>query len=55
MEHCFFRIDDDPTDNEELNFFNEQMQEEDVIFYSQNMISDGEEEMKDDYEAYFDV
>jgi hypothetical protein len=26
-----------------------------VIFYSQNMISDGEEEMKDDYEAYFDV
>jgi hypothetical protein len=55
MEHCFFRIDDDPTDNEELNFFQPDLQEEDVIFYSQNMISDADEEMKDDYEAYFDV
>lgn len=54
MEHCFFRMDDDPTDNEELNFFTP-IEEEDVIFYSQNMISDGEGLQQDNYEAYFDV
>jgi hypothetical protein len=52
MGHAFFRMDDE---HEELNFFQQDLQEEDVIFYSQNMISDGEQEMQDDYEAYFDV
>lgn len=52
MEHCFLRLDDDAA---ELNFFGQQpVDEEDVIYYSQTMI-DCEEEMKDDYEAYFDV
>lgn len=49
MGHAFFRIDDDPNE-QELNFFNMDLQQEDdVIFYSQNMISDTEQEMQDDY------
>lgn len=54
-QHCFFRMDDDAVDNAGLNFFPAETQEEDVIFYSQNMIGDDEPEMQDDYEAYFDV
>lgn len=52
-QHCFFRMDDDPADNVDLNFFSNEEEEEDVIFYSQHMISEGD--MQDDYEAYFDV
>lgn len=55
MEHCFFRMDDDPTDHEELTFLQPEGEEEDVIFYSQNMIADDPQDMSDDYEAYFDV
>ena len=39
MEHAFFRIDDDHNE-QELNFFQQDLEQEDVIFYSQNMISD---------------
>lgn len=46
-------MDDDPADNVDLNFFSNEEEEEDVIFYSQHMISEGD--MQDDYEAYFDV
>jgi hypothetical protein len=49
MGHAFFRIDDDHNE-QELNFFNGDLQQEDdVIFYSQNMISDTEQEMQVDY------
>ena len=48
MEHAFFRIDDDHNE-QELNFFQQDLEQEDVIFYSQNMISDSEQEMQDDY------
>lgn len=52
-QHCFFRMDDDPADNADLNFFSGEEEEQDVIFYSQHMIS--ESEVQEDYEAYFDV
>ena len=40
-------------EQEQLDFLSPEVEEEDVIFYSEKMIES--EEMGDDYEAYFDV
>jgi hypothetical protein len=37
MQHCFLQMDD-PADNEQFNFFSEEPDEADIIFYSQNCI-----------------
>ena len=54
MNHCFLMMDDDPMEQEPLDFLSrEAEEEEDVIFYSEKMIES--EDYGEDYEAYFDV
>lgn len=52
MNHCFFILDDH-MEQEQLDFLSPEVEEEDVIFYSEKMIES--EDIGDDYEAYFDV
>lgn len=51
MQHCFFEIDNDSIEGDELNIFNAEYDQNELVYYSQHEIN--EYEMKDDYEAYF--
>lgn len=52
MNHCFLMMDDH-MEEEPLDFLSPDVQEEEIIFYSEKMIES--EDMGNDYEAYFDV
>lgn len=54
MRNCFFQLEEDPADREQFNFFSEEPEPDDFIFYSQNCIYE-DREMKDDFDAYFNV
>jgi hypothetical protein len=55
MGHCFFQMDDYQNDNEDFNMFSEEPEEGDIVFYSQNFIHEPPQEIRDDFERYFDV
>lgn len=52
MNNCFLMIDDH-MEQDQLDFLSPEMEEEEVIFYSEKVIES--EDMGEDYEAYFDV
>lgn len=53
MNHCFLIMDSDGMEDEQLDFLSPDVEEEDVIFYSQKQIES--EDMENEFEAYFDV
>lgn len=47
MNECFFMMDTDHMEQEPINFFSQEAEEEEIIFYSQSIIQT--EGFGDDY------